>query len=377
MKNILINGLLLHGTYSGVQYYIEYLIETLSKMDLHDSTLEVLVSQNYNGILRESKYLKINKISLNTSNRLSRIYFENFLLAGYFKRRRFDLFHSPGSILPLFFRMPGMVTIHDLVPLRYPSLCQNETVLYYKLFLPPTIRKASTIITVSDVVRKDIIDRFPDINKEKIVVIYPGLHSRFKKITEAEALEKVKHKYHLPDKFFLFVGNLEPRKNIIGIIQAFAALKKEHCKEFKLVLAGRKAWKYTPIFELTANLGLQHEVLFPGFVDVEDMPVLYSLAKIFLFPSIYEGFGLPVLEAMACECPAIVSDRGALPEISGGICPQVDPFHPSELMLAILAVLRNKEYRASQISRGLRWSHQFTWETAAEKMANIYHSFMG
>lgn len=374
MKNILINALLLHKEFSGVQYSIEYLVDALGKINQTDTLFEVLLSDDYAGNITESNSLRLKKINSISTNRFKRIYFENFLLPRHFSRGNFQLYHSPASTLPFFSGIESIVTIHDLVPLKFPHLTQNETAIYYNLVLPRSVAKAQKIVAVSNTVKKDILNIFPGTDANKIEVVYHGINKRFTRVSDTVKINAVQNKYQLPSKFILFVGNLEPKKNINRIIEAFWSLKVHQHIDYKLVIAGRKGWKYDPIFELCKNKKMHDEITFPGYIHEQDLPALYSLASAFTFPSLDEGFGLPVLEAMACGCPVIVSNQGALPEISGGICPMADPYSVSSIASAILNVLQQEDYRELVIQQGLQWSKKFTWEACAEKMLHLYTS---
>ncbi|TBO44286.1 glycosyltransferase family 4 protein [Pedobacter kyonggii] len=372
MKNILINGLLLKSEHSGVQYSIEYLVEALSSLESNCHKIEVLLSTKYEGTILESKSLGIKRVDISTFGRYSRIYLENFMLPSYLHKNKFHLYHSPGYVLPLFLKTNSIITIHDLIALDYPDLCQNETAIYYNLLLAKSINSARKIIAVSNTVKKDIINKFPKINEDKIHVIYPGIDSRFSRVTDQIFLDSVIFKLKLPDRFLLFVGNLEPKKNIDAIIKAYDELKKQTLTRHKLVIVGKPGWKYASIFNLVKSRNLQNDVLFLGYIDDAYLPAIYSLADMLIFPSFYEGFGIPVIEAMACGCPVIISNKGALPEISGGICLQVDPFSISEILNAIRILMQDSEQRELISNKGLKWAERYTWQTAADKTFQVY-----
>lgn len=376
MRKILINALLLHNEFSGMQYSTEFLVDALSKINQTDTLIEVMIADDYAGNITESKNLRLKKIEKVNSNRFKRIYFENFSLPAFFSQGNYHLYHSPACTLPFFSNIPGVVTIHDLVPFKFPHLCQNETVIYYNLVLPRSIARARKIVAVSNTVKNDILNLFPRIDTSKIEVVYHGVDKRFSRVVNVMKLDSVRNRYQLPDKFILFVGNLEPKKNINRIIEAFSDLKAERQIEHKLVIAGKKGWKYATIFELCKTRNLHNDIIFPGYIDENDIPALYSMASAFIFPSLDEGFGLPVLEAMACGCPVIASSQGALPEISGGACPLADPYNVSSIASAILNVLEHTDYRNTIIAKGLKWSEKFYWESSAEKMLQVYNSIL-
>lgn len=374
MKKILINGLVLKNKNSGVQYSIEHLVRALGNIDLKDTKIEVLLSKEYHGKLPENNNLRLNYIDLNASNRLNRIRFEQFLLPQYLKKNEFKIYHSPAYILPYLHSTTSIVTIHDLITLDFPKLCQNETALYFSLFLSKTIKDAEKIITVSSKVKQDILHRFPNTDEKKIEVIYPGIAPRYFQVQDSNMLKNVRLAHNLPEKFFLFVGNLEPKKNISAIIKAYNHLRENHIIEHKLVLVGECAWKYSAIIQLRNQSPFHKDILLLGYVPEEDLPAIYVLADIFLFPSIYEGFGIPVIEAMACGCPVILSNTGALPETSGGHCLQINPYNITAIVNAILFLLNNEFLRTEMIHKGLQWAKKFTWEISAQKTFNLYRS---
>jgi len=375
--NILINGLLLNRPYTGVQYSIESLIEALSRHNSGDIQYTVLVSSDYTGRLEKSKSLTVRKVKFNSSNRFKRIAFENFFLFSFFKKHKFDIYHSPGYTLPVWAgRVRSLVTLHDLIALDFPELCKNETALYYNLVLPGTIYSAKKIVAVSNKVKDDVLRRFPVVDENKIAVIYHGVNFRFKKITIKKILQDVRNKYNLPERYLLFVGNIEPKKNIERIVEALHQLKSEKEVINKLVIVGRKGWKYSSLFKLIEKLRMQANVILLGYVEEEDLPAIYSLAETLVYPSLYEGFGLPVIEAMACGCPVVMSNRGALPEISNGLCQQIDPLNTDQLCHAIRKLMGDKDYRNQQINDGIARSSRFSWDRAANQTIDLYNSIM-
>ncbi|NOU19614.1 MAG: glycosyltransferase family 4 protein [Bacteroidales bacterium] len=369
---ILINGLQLGNLNTGVQYYTENLLHEYQKQNKH---FDFLVSKNYKNNFSANDLINIHFINLKES-RVRRIFYENFMLPKYFLNQKFDLYHSPNYLLPFRCPFPSVVTIHDLITLDYPELCQTESVFYFRLFLPRSIKKVSKIIAVSHKVKEDIIRHFKT-PPEKIEVVYHGISSNFKKITDPELLSNVIRKYRLPEQFILFVGNIEPKKNLERLVAAFCKLKKETLIKHKLVIVGKKGWKYRHVFDIVKKSRLENEVLFPGYVPKEELPCFYSLADLFAFPSLYEGFGFPPLEAMACGLPALVSDRGALPEITGGKCLQVDPYDVNQLAEGMYQLITNTGLKQKLISEGREWVKQFTWERAAKETVCVYKTILG
>lgn len=373
--NILINALLLNNRFSGMQYSTENLLRAISELTPTGNKIEVLLSQDYAGNLNTNKNLKINKLAFSTLNRVRRIYYENFELLPYFNKNKFSLYHSTSNILPYFAKVPSVLTIHDLVPVDYPEYSSIETSIYYRLFLSRSIHKAKKIIAVSNKVKEDIINRY-GIDPVKIHVVYHGVGEEFKKIHDPQFLKLVIEKYKLPKSFLLFIGNLEPRKNLLRVIDAFIHLKKHQQINQKLVIAGKNGWEYESIYQKVKLEKMEDEIIFTGYLDRNDLPSIYSLCSLFVFPSLYEGFGLPVLEAMACEAPVMISDRGALPEITDQISPQANAFDVQDIANKIHLLLTNPDIRNKNIQHGMVRAKSFTWKKTAEETLKVYNHIL-
>ncbi len=375
MYKILINGLLLNEQFTGVQYYTENLLRAIGSKYNECIAIEVVLSKNYNGQIQTNNVLKVQKTQVNTSNRIKRIIFENFKLANYYRQNYYHLYHSPGYVLPYFWNHPSVVTIHDLITLDYPELCQKESALYFNLFFPNSIKKATKIIAVSNKVRDEIVNRF-EILPNNIEVIYHGIDDSFKKVQSVDILNRIRNKYKLPQQFILFVGNIEPKKNLERLIEAFNQLKIHKALKHKLVVVGKNGWKYKSMYKLIQKLNIGSEILFTGYVPQEDLSGIYSLADLFVFPSLCEGFGIPPLEAMACETPVLVSNMGALPEITGGNCLQVSPYQIDDIAKGIYTLLMDKNLRKSTIENSKKWVKNFSWERAASQTMKVYEDVL-
>jgi len=234
---------------------------------------------------------------------------------------------------------------------------------------PRTLKTADKIITVSNSTKNDLMNHF-NIPKEKIRVIFEAADEKFKSLNNKETKE-VKYKYHLNFPFILYVGGLAVHKNIPALIKAFYKVKKKGIQH-KLVITGTKRWKYKEIFETIDKLDLQNDVVFTGYVSDEDLPALYNAADLFVYPSIYEGFGLPPLEAMACGTPVITSNTSSLPEVVGDAGIMVDPYDVNGLADAMHEVLANEGLRANMIKNGLERAKMFSWEKCARETLKVY-----
>ena len=231
------------------------------------------------------------------------------------------------------------------------------------------LKRSDKIIAVSYSTKQDLMNYFK-ISDNKIKVIYEAADQIFQPLS-SEKVQHFKDKYDLNYQYILYVGTLEPRKNIPLIIKAFYILNKEGFQH-KLVIAGKKGWKYKTIYQLIDKLNLQKEVIFIGFIPDNDLPALYNAANLFVYPSLYEGFGLPPLEAMSCGCPVITSNISSLPEVVGDAGIMIDPYSVDELYEAMHKVLINEIVRKDMIKKGLERSQMFSWTKTAEETLKIY-----
>lgn len=299
-------------------------------------------------------------------------YFAWSNLLNFHKRefKNLDLVHNAtqypisASIAPCY-----IITIHDLIPLLYPSLVTPFYAAQSKWLLPIILKKATRIIAVSQSTKDDIV-KLIKINPEKIDVVHHGVSNHFR-IPEPDEIQAFKKRYNLNFPFILFVGALEPKKNIPNLIKAFNLCLQEE-PSLKLVIAGKKSWKYEIIFSTIESLNLKSKVIFFDFFPYEELPLLYSAAEVFVFPSIYEGFGFPPLEAMKCGTPVIVSNRSSLPEIVGSQGLMVNPNDIRELSTMILNVISEPNFKKNISEYYLKRSGLFTWERCIEETMKSY-----
>lgn len=281
-----------------------------------------------------------------------------------------DLIHNPGQI-PTVFRTDKryIMTIHDLTPFVTPAESKCGRSLVYRLFLPKTLTTVDRIIVDSQNTKKDLIKYFK-VKEDKIEVVYLAANSQYK-VVGSRQIEDVQRKYALNYPFILYVGTLEPRKNIPTLIRAFAKLKKQGI-DHKLIIAGGKGWKYQSIFTLIEELQLHKDVVFLGYVSDEDLPALYNAADLFVYPSFYEGFGLPPLEAMACGTPVITSNTSSLPEVIGDAGIMVDPYDSNRLAEAMHEVLTNEAVHTDLQKKGINQANLFNWKKCAQQTYSVY-----
>ena len=269
--------------------------------------------------------------------------------------------------------IPQFIVAHDLTPFlsEIAGFHKLSLKIKEKLTFKLAIRNSKKVIAVSDCTKNDLVKDFK-IDSNKIDVVPLAVSNRFKKISNVNSLNKIKYKYKLPDKFILFVGTLEPRKNIINIIKAHKLNAKENgISDYKLVIVGKNGWHYNDILKTVEETGLKNKVIFLGYVKDEDLPVIYNLAGCFVYPSFYEGFGLPPLEAMACGCPVITSNISSLPEVVGSAAVLIDPKNIDAIANSIKMVLIDKKLRQNMIADGLLRAQKFSWAKTANSILNI------
>jgi len=283
---------------------------------------------------------------------------------------RCDVFWSPhfnAPILPIKAKK-RIVTIHDVYHLAFYESFNSLQKVYIKLVINSAVNLSDKIITVSNFSKSEII-KYTKVNPEKIEVIYNGVDNNRFKILDRKVLEPFRSKY--PENFILYVGNVKPHKNLKNLLKAFSIIQKKNYKDYYLVIVGKKEGFITgdkEIFQiLEDSYELRTKVIFTGYIEDDELPVLYNLARLFVFPSLYEGFGLPPLEAMACGCPTVVSNLSAIPEVCGDASFYVNPLEPEEIALGILKVLNSDDLRKNLIEKGLERVKSFNWEKSAKK----------
>ncbi|WP_322798184.1 glycosyltransferase family 1 protein [Thermoflexus sp.] len=279
------------------------------------------------------------------------------------------LFHATEHLLPPFRALPAVFTLHDLIFRLYPETHMPMNRWFLSLMMPRFLRRADAVIAVSECTRRDAL-RWYRVLEERIHVIYEGVDARFRP-AQPEAIAALRARYALPDRFILYVGTIEPRKNLPTLFAAYRHLLGRW-PDLGLVVAGKPGWLTRGTFRALRELGLEERVRFLGYVPDDELPALYSAASVFAFPSLYEGFGLPPLEAMACGTPVIVSDASSLPEVVGEAGLRVAPDRPGDWAAALAVALSDESLRAHLREAGLRRAAQFRWEVTAQQTVEVY-----
>ena len=314
---------------------------------------------------------------LNTTAFPSRWLWMHSRLPQHLTKQSVQLAHFPNNSAPLWSSTPYILTIHDASLFLYPEHHPWQRLLTVRTFLPQAARRAAAIITVSQHAKRELqeILQLPD---EKLHVVYEAASERFRKRVTSAEIDTIQHKYNLPADYLLFVGTLEPRKNLPRLLTAYAAMLQADPtkKQYKLVLAGSDGWGKETLSEQITALGLQQQVIFLGYVNDNDLPGLYAGATLFIFPSLHEGFGLPPLEAMACGTPVLTSSNSAMSEICGDAAAYVDP-RDEDAMTRTLCELLDNRHQLIRLGRcGLQRAANFSWDRAAQETMAVYRSVL-
>jgi glycosyltransferase involved in cell wall biosynthesis len=306
-----------------------------------------------------------------TSSAAARIRWEQLVLPGELRRREVQVFHSPVNVLP--FRVPcaSVVTVHDLAFLHYPQYYRPSRRIYQRVFTTTSVKRATRVVAVSEATKRDLMERLR-LPPERIDVVYPVVDDDFRPCLDQAVLGAFRAQKQLPERYILFLGTLEPRKNVTGLIEAYARLRQLDHEVPPLVIAGAQGWYYQTIFEHVRALNLQPYVTFAGYVSREEQPLWYAASELFVYPSVYEGFGMPVAEALACGTPTITSNVSSLPEAGGPVALQVNPGDAEALACAMQSSLADERVRSRTLAEGPRWSSRFSSLGAAEAYTKIY-----
>lgn len=285
-------------------------------------------------------------------------------------RSKQDVIHCTDFIPPFYYRGPTVVTVHDLAFLLYPHFLTRKAARYYGL-IDRAVRHAEHVIAVSEATKRDIV-RLTGTPETKITVIYEAADSLYKPVDDPQALARMHTQYHLPEQFILFVGTIEPRKNLPTLIRAFHGLVARYKTTADLAIVGRQGWLYDDVYNLVEQLDLQDRVHFLGRVPTMDLLYLYNASRMLVLPSYYEGFGLPPLEAMACGVPVIVSDTSVMPEVVGDAALRVSHEDVEGFTVAMWRLLTDHDLRTDMIAKGKKRVQCFSWERAARETLEVY-----
>jgi glycosyltransferase involved in cell wall biosynthesis len=304
-----------------------------------------------------------------------RLVWEQTLFPRLIRKSAVKLLHSLHYTRPYLLPCHSVVTFHDMTFFLYPHLHTRTKRIFFPLAIRLSARTAQALIADSESTRQDAI-RILKIPPHKIVAVQLGVDPKFRLIEDLLALERVRQEYKLPDQFILYVGLVEPRKNVPLLIRAYKNLVEQGFT-IPLVIVGRFGWMYNEVFDQIERLGLKERVHFTGYIPADDLPCVYNLARLFVYPTQYEGFGFPALEAMACGVPLITSAVSSLPEIVGDAGLLVMPGAEDALTQAMGSVLRSADLQAEMSHKGPIQAAQFTWERTAQSTLQVYRHVLG
>jgi glycosyltransferase involved in cell wall biosynthesis len=357
----------------GAGNYIIQLIRALASLNVNDEFV-IFAHQKGHALINLSQEDSFEWIILEDRNPGSRLIWEQTLFPQLVKKSGVNLLHSLHYTRPMKLPCASVVTFHDMTFFLYPELHTRAKRLFFPLAIRASARRADALIAVSESTRQDVI-RVLGISPEKIITIQSGVDPAFRPINDTVAKGKIAEKYDLPERFILYVGLIEPRKNLPMLISAFKRFI-DSGKDYKLVLVGSYGWMYEKLLKQINNLDLEGMIYFTGYVSQEDLPLVYNLSSLFVYPTIYEGFGLPVLEAMACGVPVITTDVSSLPEIVGEAGMLVPVNDVEALYGAMIAVLGDEDLRRKMINKGMQRAAKFTWEQTAKLTFQVYQQVM-
>lgn len=364
-----IDARLVYYTRAGIGEYTLRLTQALART-FGEHTFTLLQDRRNKQPLLEAPNIRVAHTPVPSHHRL-----EQPLLPWVVKRLATDVFHSPDFIPPLYSAGPSVITIHDLAFLIYPHFLTKDSARYYGQ-IDRAVRRADRIIAVSESTRHDLVKKLgvPD---DKITVIYEAADPLFQPEDRQAALRHVQALFELPEEFILFVGTIEPRKNIPGLLRAYRRLRDKYKLTPALVLAGAPGWLSEDVYKLANDLALKPHCFFLGRVSNHDLYHLYNAALCLVHPAFYEGFGLTPLEAMACGTPVIVSNISSLPEVVGDAALLIDPQNDEEITVALWRILTDSALRNQLRTKGLQRADAFSWERAAEQTMAVYHKAAG
>lgn len=352
---------------AGIHRYICGLLTHLPRVDGGFRYTAFLSDGRVREICPPSLTLRVSRLP--TVKPWVRILWEQFLQPWELARDDVDLVHSMAYALPLICPARSVVTVHDLSFLLFPEAFNRANRLYLTAATRLAVRRADALIAVSENSRRDLV-RLLGAAPERVFVVPNGVDPAFRPL-DPQALAGFRRERGLPEHYILFVGTLEPRKNLAALLRAYARLRQRGEVPHRLVIAGGMGWRYEGVLSLVAELGLGGEVLLAGFVPHEELPWWYGAADLFVFPSLYEGFGLPPLEAMACGTPVVSSNAASLPEVLGEAA-LLTPTDVEGLAQAMRCVLLNPHLQEEMRARGLAKASEYSWERTARETAQVY-----
>jgi glycosyltransferase involved in cell wall biosynthesis len=357
---------------AGVSQYTEQLLRHFAATALDENDALTVYGGSDEAArawMRERPSVRYRASRLPTGSAPGRILWEQTVAPIVTRRDHLDLLFCPVNVVPLAGIVPSVVTVHDLAFLAHPEAFHPSKRRYLTLMTRLSVHRARRVIAVSAHTGDDLVRHF-HVAPDKVTVIPNAMDDRFRPATDPDALSQFTRDHHLPERFILFVGTLEPRKNLRRLIEAFARIARAD-GDVALVIVGASGWMTSDLAPLVQRLTLTERVIFTGYVPDDELPLWYQSATIFCYPSLYEGFGLPVLEAMACGTPVVTSSTSSLPELTGSAAALVDPTDVATLADVLLALLNDAPRRAEMRRAGLERARTYSWERTAAAIYTV------
>jgi len=354
----------------GISRYIYHLLVELRALDADDQFSVYVRRRPVDAALAPTPRFRLRPTRLPTARPAVRILWEQALQPRALRREGVELLHSLAFSQPVLWRGPSVVSFMDLSFLRFPRAFNRANRLYLTTMARAAVRRADRLVAISEHTRQDLV-RLLGADPARVAVTYCGVDPSFRPL-DADRVAAYRERQGLPDRFILYVGTLEPRKNVPRLLQAYARLRRAGNAP-PLVLVGARGWRHTAIDAMLAHLDLRDHVRFLGYVPAPELPLCYNAAAVFVYPSLYEGFGLPPLEALACGTPVVTSSTSSLPEAVGDAALLVDPRDPAALAGALRAALEDEPLRDRLRRAGFQQASRFTWRRTAEQTLAVYH----
>ena len=354
------------STQGGPRTYVLGLLDALLRIDRENDYVVF-----HNDSSNMGRFPMAKEVVLPGKSPLARLFREHVLLPLACRREKIDLLHCPKSAIPLWTPCPVVVTLHDLIPVKHPELEKFAAQLYWRLHIPYAAKRSDFVITISLWAQEEIMREY-GVPAGRIAVIMQSYDPAMTAPRDPAEGERIRGRYGLPQGYLLYVGTIQPRKNLVTLIEAYAMLKKQGGFSEKLVIVGRKGWLYEGLFIRVRELGLENDIIFTGFVPDEDLPFIYDGARLFVYLSLLEGFGRPPLEAMACGVPVITSDTSAIPEVVGDAGISVPATDTVKVAEAIGRLLADPALADDMRRKGLARARAFSWDAAARETLQVY-----
>lgn len=352
------------------------LIKNLQLLDHKNEYFIFVKPDEDNSVLKETTNFRI--IELNGGPYPT---WEQIALPKAAKKYGCDVLHCTSNTAPFFTNIPLITILHDIIYMEssYLKILSSSATTYQKfgnvyrrLVVPRVVKKSKKVITVSHFEKNRIGEFFGIKGNAKLDAIYNGVSEHFRPITNQKELKRVKDKYQLPDQFFFFLGNTDPKKNTKGTLQAFSDFLKETGSNYKLVMLDYDQVELSKLLVEIKNPDLINSIILTGYVVNTDLPAIYAQCDVFLYPSLRESFGIPMLEAMSCNVPVITSNTSSMPEVAADAAHIIDPFKPEEITQGILKILNDENYRNNLCKKGLARSKEFSWHNMAKEYLKLY-----